>query len=589
MKKLVYLLFFVLCALGIGSCSSNDDDDKSELPTGEVIELGTIYNSQLTEVPMENLSGEEYEGELNGNTIILANNHINGLSFWANPNFTIVGEVNSIEVPSLGIEVKFKVQAVELNETPDAILAPVFQLIENEDFSELEQEESFNNFKENYKNFFTHATDEQKREAAEFYLANQERFDAGLTGKFSETDECLFSATAVALIVANWSSISAGGPAIMVFFGGTAFVTLKHAIQTCQAVLDIDLKYNATSLDDVLDNLFTFIQNSILELTPTTEMRGLQMSDQNDENEDLFKYFNFVNMVNDFVLEKVNIAIHWYNDHLPDWTSPYLEIPILGTPIPVPYESEITDYSWDEELYDKFSFSVADDRVSITSVDFSDGNLQIALHRNDGEAGDIQTTLDLTYEDEFNEVQESFPILLEVPDEGNESWRILTSELTINGESYSPLTDYGFSCHDYEIDIERDFDHPSEYPSVLLRGTNGHLFTEGMVITPEDLSPYENPSPYDEYGNWIFGINYYDEDSEIAGIYETKSVKSENQTGTIEVEVLEHKTYSSSGDEYVSKLKLKFNGVRLKHATDAVPEGENLVVNGKLIIEQFWP
>ncbi|MFA5619056.1 MAG: hypothetical protein WDA08_01975 [Weeksellaceae bacterium] len=588
MKNIKIIFFHLLFLLICSACTSNDDE-MPQLPPEGNIELGMINNSQLVEIPVEIPAGNEFDGKLNGNPMKFVNNHINGLSFWANPNYTIVGETNHIEIPALDIHATFKVKEVTLNGTADAVLEPVFQIIEDESFSELEQLQSFENFRENYISFFEQANEVQKREAALFYLANKDFFDSGLAGKFSETDECLFSATAVALIIANWSSISAGGPAIALFFGGAAFVTLKHAIKTCSDVLELDIKYKTTSLDDVLENIFTFIQNSVLELTPTTEMRGLQKSDVNDENLDISAYFNFVNLVNDFVLEKINAAIHWYNEQLPSIMTAYLHIPLFSVPIPVPEESGVTDeYAWDAGLYEKFSFSVSDQRVSIASAGFSNGNLQIALHRNDGETGDIQTTLDLTYQDEFNEVQESFPILLEVPEEGGQQWSMLTSELTINGETYSPLSDYGVSCYNNKIDIERNFDHPSEYPSVLLIGTNGNLFTEGLIIIPEDLSPYEDPSPYDEYGNWSFGINYYDEDNQIAGIYEAKSVKSENQIGTIEVEILEHKT-NAYGEEYVSKLKLKFNGVRLKHATDGVPEGENLLVNGRLTFEQFKP
>lgn len=583
--KIIKIIFVPVLFLLFFGCSTNDD--KTPIPEGS-IELGTINNSQLVEIPFDNLEDDEYAGKLNGHPVKFVNNHITGLSFWANPNFTFAGEINHIEIPVLGIHINFDVQDIVLNGTPDAVLEPAFQLIQEADFSGLEQAQGFENFRENFTNFFAQANEAQKKEAAIFYSANKDMLDSGLAGKFSVTDQCLFSATAVALIVANWSSISASGPAIALFFGGAAFVTLKHAISTCTEVLELDIKYNTTSLDETLGNFFTFLQNSVLELTPTTEMRGLQRSDSGDENMDISEYFNFVNLVNDFVLEKINAAIQWYNERLPSIITSYMRIPAFSIPIPVPAASEITDYAWDAELYEKFSFSVADHRVSIASVHLSEGDLQIALQRNDGETGSIETTLDLVYQDEFNEVQESFPILLEVPEQGDQAWRWIISELTINGEPYSPLTDSGFAW-DNEVYTSRNWDHPSEYPTMKLRGRSGHLLTEGLIITQEDLSPYQNVPPNPDNGNWFYDINYYEDDGGVAiGIYKTSKVESENQ-GTIEVETLEHKT-NSYGEEYVSKLKLKFNNVRLKHCCEQIPPfGEYLLVEGRFTFEQFVP
>src|SRR5690554_8227251 len=127
----IHLLLMLVCY----ACSSSDDE-LPQPPEGS-IDLELINDSQLVEIPLENPTGDEYNGTLNGNPIKLINNHISGLSFWANPNYTIVGETNYVEIPALDMHVNFKVKEVELIRTPDAVLAPVLQLVENEDFSEL--------------------------------------------------------------------------------------------------------------------------------------------------------------------------------------------------------------------------------------------------------------------------------------------------------------------------------------------------------------------------------------------------------------------------------------------------------------------
>ncbi|PSG90798.1 hypothetical protein [Aurantibacter aestuarii] len=420
MKKLLLLL---VCTL-VFTCSK--DDSSSETSENIILEGGTIYGYQIVEVEIENASQENYTGFLGDNQIELRRTTENSVAFFVEPDFDLGSTTLTVEALN-NLKVNYVIEETSLTQTVEETIQPYFDQLE------LERQAltpDFNGDKallliDGFNNMYASLNDTQKRDLSIFYKANKNLIDATITGDGSKMNSNIvtqFARCEASIyftgVLGVFTTISTTlpltqivTPLLAVSTGVLLAKTYEHCIPLAQA----SIKNVFVQADDQIFNSKTTNASAISLSSDVVSNVSIQLqnrtmlpSDNGDENTIISTYFSATTSFNELVIQKMNVAINYLNT---EWSlffdiTPYDEVLVNDT--------AVTDTNgMTQEDFNNFTFSVSGSNITLESLDYANGGLDLNVKIIDETAvvGGLETgTLNFTYQDDFNSFSGSFDI-----------------------------------------------------------------------------------------------------------------------------------------------------------------------------------
>ena len=420
MKKLLLLL---VCTL-VFTCSK--DDSSSETSENITLEGGTIYGYQIVEVEIENASQENYTGFLGDNQIELRRTTENSVAFFVEPDFDLGSTTLTVEALN-NLKVNYVIEETSLTQTVEETIQPYFDQLE------LERQAltpDFNGDKallliDGFNNMYASLNDTQKRDLSIFYKANKNLIDATITGDGSKMNSNIvtqFARCEASIyftgVLGVFTTISTTlpltqivTPLLAVSTGVLLAKTYEHCIPLAQA----SIKNVFVQADDQIFNSKTTNASAISLSSDVVSNVSIQLqnrtmlpSDNGDENTIISTYFSATTSFNELVIQKMNVAINYLNT---EWSlffdiTPYDEVLVNDT--------AVTDTNgMTQEDFNNFTFSVSGSNITLESLDYANGGLDLNVKIIDETAvvGGLETgTLNFTYQDDFNSFSGSFDI-----------------------------------------------------------------------------------------------------------------------------------------------------------------------------------
>lgn len=523
MKKLKVVLLILVASACFNSCSKDDDKPSDD----EAIDGGTIYTSELVRIAAEGLSQDLYDATFNGVSVQLVNNDQDELLFFVQSDLAKLDENNVLEVASLEMKINYTVVKTDLSTTPEETLAPLISNLNNIDTNGFAQGNKVQQFIDSFNNYYASLSAQEKTDMAEFYQANRELFnligeEGGRSTNFLGLSKCqqakFLTATlgGAAGILANPATMG-----LSVLAGAGAVVAFMDAVEYCTAFMSQKLKQVFLKFDNMLssrpgeDNSVYAIEqsgknphgqpNQMLsrKTTLTFEhgepqsfdaangMRSLQASDASDANSIIAEFFSLISSLNNFVLEKLNGAITYYNNQV----SSFFQVDLFEIPIVVPTNGQVETRLFTQEIFNAFTFSVGSSEVELSSIGFSNGQVNLTLNMADPTQNEVSTTLDYVYHDEFNDRNGSFPIVVLTSCVSSD----LAVTVTVDGSTATAQATGGKPPYLYFWSNGVTGQtvtglSPGEY-TVTAIDDNGCEITENVLIEPDE-DPCENvPAP----------------------------------------------------------------------------------------------
>lgn len=416
MKKLI---IFLVALLLIGC---NKDDNSS--PTEEQIANGgTVKTSQLVAINNTEATQEQYQATFGSRTILVAKTSENELVFKV-PNQMELGE-QVLTIPNLN-NLKIKYQIVEnvLTGTADENLSTYFSNI-NSYLASIEGSTNYNQvngFFDRLDEAYQNLSEDEKIVMAKFYKANQNRFDNILTTDFSNRPafegsdlELLlrFSTAVIGFGASTAIAVLDPEPVTKVIATGVAIIAWSKALDYKQDFADREVK----KLNVLIDGLESVLQgpNALLDFTsgsPSSlpleyNARAIINSDSEVSNENISSYFAKHSAYNSIV-QSLNGVINFINENIFLADFDLIQLSTINDTNPT-----ITT-SANDEFFNRIDFSVESSNVDLNNVSFSNGNLNITLSIIDESIvyDFLETNLVFSYQDDFNNLQGSYPIRL---------------------------------------------------------------------------------------------------------------------------------------------------------------------------------
>jgi|GEM_PF-2561099 len=501
MKNLRFILLAMFVLTNFYYCSSDDDKGKDDDQQGEVTDGGTVYTSKLVLIEMEGLSGDVYEAEFNDQPITLANNNQGALVFFVSPEIAKIDQDNYLEITSLDMKIKYTVAQTALPGSAEETLAPFIDHLNNTDTTGFDQGDKVDEFIDSFNEYYASLSDAEKHSMAEFYQANKDLLDGTLQKTMKDSEdflglsECQQAQWLTATLGAS-AAILSSNPATMglsVLSGAGAIVAFKSAVESCTGFMNEKLRHAFAKFNDLFSDkqeedldYLAFNSGQQQSFAMKNGMRGIQESDAGDGNAYLTSFFSFVNEINDLILSKLNVVIAWCNDHLPS----FFQIEPFDTPIDVPQTAQPEEQLVTQETFSKYSFTVADNNVSISSVNFNAGNINITLDIIDPAQNEISTTLNYIFHDDLNNHSGSFPVVVTSACAGSD----LAVTATANGNSATATATGGVPPYTYSWSNGATGETatglaPGSY-TITVTDANGCSATASVVVedNPEESS-----------------------------------------------------------------------------------------------------
>ncbi len=424
MKKITNILFYLIISVALAACSS--DDDKTSDEQSETLNGGIINTYEVVLLEHDGITEETYQGTFNGNAIEIGSDTENHLVFLVLPEMVSASDDNLLEVPSLGLKVNYQVQETVLQETAEETLEPFMESLNSTDTDSFDQGDKVEDFINSFNLYYASLSDSEKDVMAKYYFANSSLFDAvfATAGRTNENLLGLSQCQSAKLKMAVLGVMAAGlaNPGTMplsILSAAGAVVSFKNAVHYCTDFMSQKIKQSFLMFNDVVssrqdfaertnNSMLTFNSDELQSFSAINGMRGIQASDASDVNQEIENFFTYVNDINDFIINKLNIVITVYNDFAPS----YFAIEPFEQAITVPQNSDAEEQELTQEVFNNFSFSTGNNDVQISNISFNDGNIDIVLAMTDPQMEEVATTLNYTYSDNYNNREGSFEIIV---------------------------------------------------------------------------------------------------------------------------------------------------------------------------------
>lgn len=446
--KHLSLLFIFLLLVGC----SEDDSNEQELEIG-----GIVYRSQIVTIANSDSENEEYSATFGDEAIIVYKLSEEELFFIVPPNENI--ETKTLTIPSLGNRrIEYEVSETALEQNVDETLSPLLTSldtfkteIENDD-SNSPQVQNAISILDRFDQDLNQASDEEKQSLAEFYFVNKSFIDeiygtdytTALARNYSNlTDtEAFFnlgkaigravgvSLAAFAVIEFPFLNIAAAAIAVKTWYDAwDLFYDVKS-----RNIFTLDFFINdiPSSLSGNSDQIIIYSHNLSREDIIVYEAKPIDESQSTSTITSIKNFFSARRLMNN-AINKLNVVIDFVNNNLSTNFSSF-DTFILD-------DSQIQVIEMSDEVFNSLNFDVPDNNIDINEIFFQNNTItsKFSIVDQDIVDGDyIDTSLNFTYQDNFNNIQGSFPIRINKENEIDLSgvWFYNTSNLNCsNGVS----------------------------------------------------------------------------------------------------------------------------------------------------------
>jgi|GEM_PF-5469241 len=421
--KPILVVLFILTF--IGACNKEDGGDK-ETEKIEAVDGGVVNTSEAITIKVEGYSLQEEYSVMFGTQELTAVRISEDELIFQIPLGAELGETQLV-IPALSnYTVSYEIKQTLLPSGPDEVMNSFFEDSDSA-ISIFDSQEDvkyvegyFNNLKEYYDGL--NATDKQNM--AEYYYANRGFFNTVITNELSgkSESESLLEDYRVAVVVMGASvaiAIINPEPTTKVLAVGVAILSFKkahkkynefasHNIKVLDfAINDILSQYDKRNTTSKADAYLEFDDNTVREVSIINNMRTLIASDKTLEAQGFTDFFSSFDAMN-IVVKKINAAITFVNDKIF-----FSNISLLDETV-ILESSSGTTLGLKPEQFEGLNFSVSDNNLTLHTVELDENNnLVIQLEINDSSKviGEyIETQLNFSYVDQFNQLQGYFPI-----------------------------------------------------------------------------------------------------------------------------------------------------------------------------------
>lgn len=423
MNRFFGLILFLI----IFSCKSPDDNPSPDdgLTGSGLTEIngGQVSTFEFVRLNRDDLFQNEYLGTLGNLQITLTLDSENDELIFQMPQNAPLGE-NNLIIGDLKLSVKYDIIETVLENEPEIELETLFLEIENFN-SVLEDSDSVSknmkDFINSFNDYFSGATDAEKRELALNYVANKKLYDdAFMNDLASKTNidgsdlEILgkmviaaagFSASLFITLASLPNFVAAAAAALFTYAFYTRLILYKNEFN------DRNINVITTVIDDV-KALFDKNKNDVIKLTSgikstfdlKSERRDFTSEDNDGENNNVSNYFEAIDKANT-VVDKFNSAINFIKENL--FFSNIQNVSAVA----INSENPIQTVLEDEQFFNQINFSIESTNVNIEQISFDNGQLSITAKIVDENSVEefVDTRINFSYEDDFNRLTGSFP------------------------------------------------------------------------------------------------------------------------------------------------------------------------------------
>lgn len=422
MKQFYLYLLMVIGIVFLNGCSKDDDNPvKTET---EVVLPKEVYRMQIVEAKFsEPLPQEEYDGMLGNTPIKFVKSDEKTLLFYISEEVAL-GET-ALTISQLNVSNKLNVKNPELKGGAEIVLQPLFEKTtpEYQNISTPEYSEYLTTVNTEFKEYYQNLSQEEKNNMALFYQVNEVFFSEilsadSLEGKsVKETlKKVIKFGVATVLFVGGGASLALPGTpvekaAIGVFAVLGAVKAWDYGIELINEVEVVTKITDQFSLDKPVAKGFgssklTFVNNKTRNPGLYIEQRNMTSGDRASTATGLRKFFDSYEMLIK-ATKKANSIISSINNHVF-----FANIPLIPvSEIPTSIETKSTTIT--AESFEYIKFSVTNPNVNITEVKYENGNLSMkmnVINPNAVVGVSINTELNYTYQEDFNNITGSIPI-----------------------------------------------------------------------------------------------------------------------------------------------------------------------------------
>tara|TARA_B100000809_G_scaffold266738_1_gene331106 strand:+ start:3764 stop:5641 length:1878 start_codon:yes stop_codon:yes gene_type:complete len=443
MKKTFYYLLAL--TLLIISCSKKENiiEDTPSVTIPKTISFngGKTFNHKVNFISTDSvpISSDILEAKINGETL-----HIKKIdsSTWA---YSLTGITNYDQEINLtftlnndNYTVSHKVKEIVLDKTPDVISENFFNQIETSkiDLNDSKINSEIENISNAFDDAWSKATEQQKKEFAEFYTVNKQVFDNLLGDNIPQNKSFIplqnktqisdsnklalsFGLSVYNLGISIQMGIrSIGNPPLAIAFAGSALISFKIAEYSWGKYATLQLEILDFELNEEPQNKSSIKQkSSVLSYTQNegnNKFYSLRVKTRNiSENSNspiLARVWNNYQSLNS-IAGSINAVIDYANNY-----NPFIPIPNVKYPNPPAILSETRGLNSDD--YKSLSISKGAGNLN-QSETFSSGGINLKFSKKTNIEYDetkINTAVGVALNSEYGNANTSFPITVLLKD-----------------------------------------------------------------------------------------------------------------------------------------------------------------------------
>lgn len=428
------------------------EDDRNEQEVQQASEFGGIvYRSQIVLIPASGSLNDEYQATFGDNSIVVYKFSDEELFFVVPPDEEISSTI--LTIPNLeNRSIEYEVRETVLGQTVEETLNPLLSgmsdfknEIENDDSNSPEVQNAIS-ILEKFDQELNQANDEEKQIFAEFYHVNKSFIDEiyntdytiALARNFSNlTDtEAFFnlgkaigkavtvSLGAFVLIEVPFVNLAAAAIAVKTWYD--AYDLFYYVKSRNIFTIDFFINDIPSSLSGNSDQIIIYSHSLSREDIIVYEAKPFDESQSESNIEALKKFFSARRLMNN-AINKLNSVIEFVNNNLSTNFSSFNTFILDDAQI---HEIEMTD-----DIFNNLTFDVADNNIDINEISFQNNTItsKFSIIDQDTVDGDyIETTLNFHYQDDFNDIQGSYPIRV-LKENENSKW--FQKNIDITGKS----------------------------------------------------------------------------------------------------------------------------------------------------------
>ena len=426
MKKLLFLLSLVIFLAG---CAKDGNEPSNGQQTEEG---GIVLTSEVVQISVQDATNDTYQADIDGNPLNLDKVNDTILVFYVSPELPLGDVVLTVE--DLNLTVNYTIQETVLAKTVEETMQEYISKLQTAsiDITDSLQSIQVQETVSSFISYYNSLSPDDQLAVAEFYQANRTLLETSIDGIFktSAFNKKLNSSsnfnenvakcesgkfkTAVLAVITLGLAKSGAGVKLSVLTGAAATYSLVKTIGYCKEVVGSKIQSIYLKAEELLSEVEKN-QNDIEMNDETSKFipislanRGFQSSDRNDSDAFISSVVRLIDGFNYEVLAKLNAAITKWNEKVPSFFS----IKTYNL-ITIPDNASVEEFGLTQELFDNIDFTIPSNNIEIQTLNFVNGGISLKLRIVDPNIVSnsfLETTLDFTYNDDYNNFSGSFPL-----------------------------------------------------------------------------------------------------------------------------------------------------------------------------------